>query len=146
VEWLTIGTNEAVGIDDGGGWVELSVVGGDEVKAAVDAVEKQEAGAALGVDGGGEPNVIGDVGCGEVEAEALMDIEDEAATNFEVMEKVAFSSHEDAILLVDGDGSDEISEGFFGVIVRFGAGVAGVVENEGGAAVEVDAARVGEGS
>ena len=59
--------------------MELSVVGGDEVNAAVDAVKEQETGAALGADGGREPDVGSDVGGGEVEVEALMDVEEEAS-------------------------------------------------------------------
>ena len=145
-EGLAVGADEAVGFDEGRGGVELFVVGGGEVNAAVDAVEEEEAGAALRVNGGGEPDVVGDVGGGEVEGEALMDVEEEAAADFEVVEEMALSADEDTVLLVDPDGADQIAKGFLGVVVGFGVGVAGVVEEEGGAVVEVDAARIGEGA
>ena len=143
---MAVGADEAVGLDDGGGGVELPVVGGDEVDAAVDAFEKEETGAALGVDGGGEPDVGGDVGGCEVEAEALMDVEDEASSDFKVVEEVALASDQDVILLVDPGGADEIAEDFFGFVAGLGVGIAGVVEDDGRAAVERDAAGVGEGA
>ena len=61
-------------------------------------------------------------------------------------EEVALRADEDAVLLVDPDGADEIAEDLFELVVGFGVGIAGVVEDDGGAAVEVDAARVGEGA
>ena len=75
-----------------------------------------------------------------------MDIEDEAAADFEVVEEVALAADEDAIVLVDPDGADEIAEDLLEFVVGFGVGIAGVVEDDGGAAVEVDAAGVGEGA
>ena len=116
------------------------------MEASVDAVEEQDASAAVGVEGGGEPDVVGDVGGGEVEAEALMDVEEEAAADFEVVEEVALAANEDAVLFVDPGGADEVAKDLFELIVGFGVGIAGVVEDDGGAAVEVDAARVGEGA
>ena len=126
--------------------MELAVVGGGEVEAAVDAVDEEDAGAALGVDGGGEPDVVGDVDGGEVEAEALVDVEDEAAADFEVVEEVALAADEDVILLIDPGGAYQVAEDFFGFVAGFGIGVAGVVEDDGGAAVERYAAGVREGA
>jgi hypothetical protein len=143
---LAVGADGAVAVDDGGGGVELPVVGGGEVEAAVDAFEEEEAGAALGVDGGGEPDVGGDVGGGEVEAEALVDVEEEACADFEVVQEMALAADEDAILLVDPGGADEIAEDLLGFVVGPGVGIAGVVEDDGGAAVEIDATGVGEGA
>ncbi len=126
--------------------MKLPVVGGDEAEAAVDVVEEKEADLALGIDGGGEPDVVGDMGGGEIEAEALMDVEDEASADFEVVEEVTFGADEDAVLLVDPGGADEVAEGFLELTVGLGVGVAGVVEDDGGAVVERDAAGVGEGA
>ncbi len=83
------------------------------MEATVDAVEEKDAGAALGVDGGGKPDVAGDVGGSEVEVEALMDVEDEAGADFEVVEEVTLAADEDAVLLVDPDGADQVAEDFF---------------------------------
>ena len=75
-----------------------------------------------------------------------MDVEEEAATDFEVVEEVALASNEDMVLLVDPGGADEIAKDLFELVVGFRIGIAGVIEDDGGAAVEVDAARVGEGA
>ncbi len=68
------------------------------------------------------------------------------AADFEVVKEVALAANEDAILFVDPGGSDEIAEDLFDFVSGFGVGVAGVVEDDGGAAVEVDAAGIGEGA
>ena len=47
--------------------MEFFIVGGAEMEAAVDGVEEHDSGAALGVDGSGEPDVVGDVGGDVVE-------------------------------------------------------------------------------
>ena len=143
---LAVGADEAVAVDNGGIRVEFPVVRGGEVEVSVDVVDEENAGAALGVDGGREPDVASDVGGAEVEAEALVDVEYEAATNLEVVEEVALAADEDAVLFVDPGGADEIAEDLLGFVVSFGVRVAGVVEDDGGATVEVDAAGVGEGA
>ena len=143
---FAVRADEAVAVDDCGGGVELAIVGGNKVHATVDAIEEQETGAALGVEGGGQPDVGGDVAGGEVEAEALMDIEDEASADFEVVKEVALAADEDAVLFVDPGVPDEVAEHLLKFAVGLGVRVAGVVEDDGGPAVEVNAARVGEGA
>jgi len=50
------------------------------------------------------------------------------------------------VLFVDPDGADEVAEDFFKFVMGFGVGVAGVVEDDGGATVDIDSAGVGEGA
>ena len=73
-----------------------------------------------------------------------MDIEDEAAADLEVVEEVAFAADEDAVLFVDPDCPDDVADDAFEFVARLCVGVTGEVEDNGRAAVEVDAARVGE--
>jgi hypothetical protein len=86
------------------------------------------------------------VGGVEVEGEALVDVENEAAADFEVVEEATLAADEDAILFVDPDGAGDVADDAFGLVVGFGVGIAGVVEDDGGAVVEEDAAGVGEGA
>ncbi len=75
-----------------------------------------------------------------------MDVEEEAAADFEVVEEVSLTADYDAVLLVDPGGADEIAKDLFELVVGFRIGIAGVIEDDGGTAVEVDAAGVGEGA
>ena len=82
----------------------------------------------------------------KAEAEVLVDVEDQAAAEFEVIDEVAFALDE-----VRSCSSNQavptrlVDVGFAGV-VGFGVGVSGIVGDDGGAAVEEDAAWIGEGA
>jgi len=115
-------------------------------KPAVDVIEEEDAGATLAVDGGWKPDFTVDLGRTEVKGESFVDVEDEACTDLEIVQEVAFATDEDTILFVDPDGSDEIADDSFEGVAGFDVGIAGVVDDDGGAAVEVDAAGVGEGA
>ena len=141
---LALGADEPVGLDDGCAGAELAIVGGDEAEAAVDLVQKKDARAALAIDGGGKPYLVVNFGGAEVEAETLVDVEDEAAADLEVLEEVAFAADEDAVVLVDPDGADEVADDTFELVAGFGVGIAGIVEDDGGTAAEIDETRVGE--
>ena len=73
-----------------------------------------------------------------------MDVGDEAAADFEVVEEVSLGLDEGVVLLVDPDGADEIAEHGFEAVAGFGVGIAGVVGDDGETVVEGDAAGVGE--
>jgi len=55
-------------------------------------------------------------------------------------------ANEDTFLFVDPNGADEVAESFLELGMGFGVGIAVVVGDDGGAAIEVDAAGVGEGA
>jgi hypothetical protein len=93
-----------------------------------------------------QPDLAVDVGEGDLEAEAVVDVGDQATGDFEVVEEVALGLDHDAVLFIGPDGSDEVADDFFGGVACGGVGVAGVIEDDGGAAVEQDAAGVGEGA
>ena len=133
-------------MDDSGTGAEFAIVGCDEAEATVDVVEEQDSRTTLTVDRGGEPDFAVDFGGSEVEAQAFVDVEDEAAADLEVVEEVTFATDEDAVLFVDPDGADEIADDTFEWISGLDAGIAGIVCDDGWAAVEIDAARVGEGA
>ena len=141
---MAVGPDDAVALQDGGGGAKFAVVGGGEAEASVDFVEEEDSSASLAVDGDGKPDFAVDLGGAEVEAEAFVDVEDEATANFEVVEEVAFAADEDAVVLVDPDGADEVADDAFELVVGFDERVAGVVEDDGGAALEIDAAGIGE--
>jgi hypothetical protein len=73
-----------------------------------------------------------------------VNVEHKAATDLEVVEEVALAADQDVILLIDPDLADEIADDAFGGVVSLGVGVAGIVGEDGGAAVVVDAAGMGE--
>ena len=141
---MAVWTDEAVAFDDGGAGAELAIVRSDEAEAPVDLVEEQEACASLAIDRGGKPDLAVDFCGAEVEAQPFVDIEDEAAADLEVIEEVTFAADEDAVLFVDPDGADDIADDALEIVVSFGVGIAGEIEDDGGAAVEVDATWVGE--
>ncbi len=116
------------------------------MEAAVEAEEDEGADLAVGLDVGGEPDFVVDVGVEDVEAGVALDVGEEAAAEFEVVEEVALGANEDLIVFVDPDGADEVADDGLEGVAGLGVGVAGVVDDDGGAAVEVDAAGVGEGA
>jgi len=59
---------------------------------------------------------------------------------------MTLSAGEDAVLLVDPNGANEVAECLLELGAGFGVGIAGVVGNDGRTAVEVDAAGIGEGA
>jgi len=57
---------------------------------------------------------------------------------------VTCGADEDTLLFIDPDGSHEVAEGFLELAVGFGIGIAVVVGDDGGAAIEVDATGIRE--
>ena len=61
-------------------------------------------------------------------------------------DEVAFDADEHVVLLVDPGRSGQVADDVFGAVAGFGLGIAGEVDGDGVAAVELNAARVGEGA
>ena len=140
--WVGVGWGLGEGGQDGACRFELAVVAGLDVGVAVEGEEKKIAGLAVSLGVCREPDLVVDADVGELEAGVLVDADDETATELEVVEEVGFKVLDRFVFFVDVEGSGEDLEGGFAGVVGLDVGVSGVVDEDGGASVNLLAARV----
>ena len=79
-----------------------------------------------------------------VERRALVDIGQQTACNFEIIDKVAFRASQRVVLLVEPERPVNIAHDLFQYIVGLCLGIAGVVDGDGVAAMQLHPAGIGE--
>jgi MFS family permease len=116
------------------------------VDAAGEACDEQDADLPLSIDNGREPDLIIDVSPVGAKAGILFHICHESGANLEVFQEVALRLGENTVSFVDPYSAHQVANDSFKGVMSLGVRVARVVEHDRRPAIQIDAARVGEGA